>query len=201
MIERRHLHAVRFYHDDASLCRVVASFLREGLAFGQPAVVVATPAHARGIVAELRAHGTDVAAHLESENLALLDARRTLASFMIEGSPDPERFSAAVSAMLERVRHGRRGLEVRAYGEMVDVLWKRGRDAAALQLELLWNRLARTTELALMCGYATAGFRSENSVLDICRQHTHLVDSDGSVRVSNVDSLLVSAPPNPFPSR
>src|SRR5215831_18560904 len=55
-----HFHAVRFYDNDVSLCRIVAGFLREGLVVGQPALVIATQSHAQGIVAELRARELDV---------------------------------------------------------------------------------------------------------------------------------------------
>jgi hypothetical protein len=44
-----HFHAVRFYDSEMSLCRIVAGFLREGLALGQPALVIATKGHAQGI--------------------------------------------------------------------------------------------------------------------------------------------------------
>jgi hypothetical protein len=39
--------------------------------------------------------------------------------------------------------------------------------------------------------YASAGFVENADVKDICRQHTHLVEADGTPRVSNVDTLLV----------
>jgi hypothetical protein len=42
-------HAVRFYNNDKSLAQIVAQFLSEGLAAGNPAIVVATPAH-RGTI-------------------------------------------------------------------------------------------------------------------------------------------------------
>ena len=45
-----HKHAVQFYADDHSLFTTVATFLAEGLAAGQPAVVIATPAHRASII-------------------------------------------------------------------------------------------------------------------------------------------------------
>ena len=35
-----------------------------------------------------------------------------------------------------------------AYGEMVEVLWKAGQDAAAIRVELLWNKLATTHDFS-----------------------------------------------------
>ena len=76
---------------------------------------------------------------------------------------------------------------------MVDLLWKDGRDEAAIQLEVLWNKVARTRQLSLLCGYATSNFYKDAHVMDVCRQHTHLISSDGTARTSNADSLLVGA--------
>ena len=196
MIDRGHFHAVRFYENQASLCRIVANFLREGLTVGQPALIIATNSHAVGIIDELRVRGLDVDGLIESRDLVVVDAKDALASFMDDGIPDPEKFERAATAALDLVRDGRSGVTVRAYGEMVDVLWKQGRDVAAIQLEMLWNRLARSGEFSLMCGYAMGNFYKDATVKDVCRQHTHLVHSDGTARVSNVDTLLVGELPD-----
>jgi KaiC/GvpD/RAD55 family RecA-like ATPase len=196
MIDRGHFHAVRFYENQSSLCRIVASFLREGFAHGQPALIIATAEHSRGIVAELSARDLFAEALIDSGDLILIDATQTLASFMLGGLPNPDKFAEVITAALERVRRGRRGVTVRAYGEMVDILWKQGLDVAAIQLEMLWNRLARNGEFSLLCGYAMGNFYKDASVREVCRQHTHLVHSDGTARVSNVDTLLVGALPD-----
>jgi anti-sigma regulatory factor (Ser/Thr protein kinase) len=52
---------------------------------------------------------------------------------------------------------GAGGRHVRAYGEMVALLWEQGDPGAAIELEGLWNDLAETRVFSLMCGYpATA---------------------------------------------
>jgi len=193
MISHGHFHAVRFYENEASLCPIVANFLREGFAFGQPALVVASAEHANGIVAELRARELNIERLIASRDLVLVDATEALSSFMVGGYPNPGKFSKTFTAAFDRVRGG---VAVRAYGEMVDILWKQGLDVAAIQLEILWNRLARSGEFSLMCGYAMGNFYKDASVRDVCRQHTHLVHSDGTARVSNVDTLLVGALPD-----
>jgi hypothetical protein len=53
--------------------------------------------------------------------------------------------------MGETIRLASRGREnatVRAYGEMVDLLWKDGLEEAAIRLETLWNELANTHVIA-----------------------------------------------------
>jgi len=120
---------------------------------------------------------------------------------MTDGLPNPEKFDRTVMAALDLVRDGRSGITVRAYGEMVDVLWKAGLEVAAIQLEMLWNRLARNGEFSLMCGYAMGNFYEDAKVKEVCRQHTHLVDSDGTTRVSSVDTLLLGELPEVERSR
>ena len=67
-------HAVRFYEDETSLCRIVSSFVAEGIATGQPGLVISTAAHNACILDNLRASGLDVAM-LQRNNRAA-DARR-----------------------------------------------------------------------------------------------------------------------------
>ena len=171
-------HAVRFYEDSTSLCRIVSDFVAEGLALNQPALIIATPPHVACIVENLAAAKVDVEALKQSGDLLLLDARQTLATFMVDGEPDADFFQAAAGSALEQVVRGR-ARTVRAYGEMVDVLWKDGMSAAAIKLEMLWNRLANTHEFSLLCGYAMGNFYKDATVDDVCRHHTHIVSDDG----------------------
>ena len=188
-----HFHAVRFYDNEISLCRIVATFLTEGLAVGHPGVVIATPEHVQGIIAELRAREVDVAAAQASGGLIVLDAARTMNTFMVDGVPNRDRFLEVANEVIQRASRGRKDRVVRAYGEMVDILWRDGRDIAAIQLETLWNQLGRILGFSLLCGYAMGSFYKDASVLEVCRQHTHTISADGTARLSNADSLLIGS--------
>ena len=174
-------HAVRFYDSVDSLCRIVAGFLTDGLRTGQPALVIATPYHRMGIVEALREQHFDVEALEAAGDLLLLDAEETLATFMVEGMPDPERFKVVGSQALERVCRGRSDRTIRAYGEMVDVLWKNGQPVAAVRLEMLWNTLAASKDFSLLCGYARGNFYKGSQQHEICCLHTHLVNHEGGL--------------------
>ena len=176
-----HFHAVRFYDSPDSLCRIVAAFLSDGLNTGQPALVIATPNHCAGIIETLGALELDVEALQASGDLLVLDAEATLASFMVDGMPDAVRFKAAGAEVIERACRGRRDCTIRAYGEMVDVLWKQGQSVAAVRLEMFWNRLAETKDFSLLCGYAMGNFYKGSQQYEICAQHTHVVGDDGRV--------------------
>jgi hypothetical protein len=176
-----HFHAVRFYENSESLSRIVAEFLAEGIVAGQPALVIATPEHRAGIESELRARHFDLDKVQAAGDMVMLDARETLAAFMVEGLPNADLFRAAAVRAIEQACRGRENCTIRAYGEMVDVLWKDGLTVAAVRLEMLWNQLAMTHDFSLLCGYGMGNFYKDASMRDICNQHSHIVAPDGSI--------------------
>lgn len=157
-------HAVRFYESDRSLALIVADFLDNGLAAGNPAVVIATPARRAAIVRELSARSWDVVELLGVSRLVLRDAEATLSAFMTGGHPDPERFRTTMRDVMTRTCLGREDCTLRMYGEMMDVLWESGRRDAAIRLEMLWNQLARTRPFSLICCYVMGHFYKEVNV-------------------------------------
>ncbi len=175
----QHYHAVQFYKDEHSLATTVAGFLDEGIKIGQPALVIATSTHGAVISGRLRALGHNVVALKERGELQFFDARKMLSAFMVEGMPDPLLFKSNVGTLIERICAGRLPCPIRAYGEMVDLLWQDGNSEAAIRLEILWNRLASDYEFALLCGYAVGQFYKEtqrdSGYQSICGVHSHVV--------------------------
>jgi hypothetical protein len=166
-------HAVRFYRSDEALAQIVADAVGRGLEAEQPALIVATPDHLALIVRELQLRGVDLE-HLRLSRLFLVrDAARTLNDFMIDGVPDSSLFGMVMHPLLEELCQGRPGRIIHVYGEMVDVLWKRGETRAAIQLEMLWNDLANRHEFSLLCGYAMGNFYKDVERREICSHHTH----------------------------
>lgn len=177
---RGHFHAVRFYEDDASLCRLVAEFAGDGLAAGEPVVIIATAAHADGIKAGLATLAFDPASRESHGELLFLDADQALATFMKDGAPDPDQFQRIIGGRLDQAARGRSHPHVRAYGEMVDLLWKKGATAAAVRLEVLWNQLAENRPFSLMCAYSMGNFYKHGAYEEICQQHSHVVSAGGA---------------------
>lgn len=178
VVKSGHFHAVRFYEDSNSLCRIVSGFIAEGLALGQPALIIATKDHAERIEENLAAATIDVETLKKQGDLLILDARQIMATFMVNSLPDPDFFKAAATSALEQLSRGR-SHTIRAYGEMVDMLWKDGMTEAAIKLEILWNRLANTHDFSLLCGYAMGNFYKDASIDDVCHHHTHRVSDEG----------------------
>jgi hypothetical protein len=180
-IQQRH-HAVRFYENDESLFKTVGGFLSEGLVSGEPAIVIATGAHQRGILDELRARLIDVDKAKRIGDLVVLDADETLALFMTATGPSADFFEQYVGRVIDQVVCGHRESVVRAYGEMVDLLWREGETDAAVQVEMLWNQLATKYAFSLLCGYAMGSFyKQADQMQRVCDQHTAIVDPDSNV--------------------
>jgi hypothetical protein len=175
-------HAVRFYQDGQSLARMVSGFLEEGFSAGLPAVVIATPEHRDAIETALSARQVDVSRLKRSDDLVIVDAERALSTFMVAGMPDPASFKDEIIPLIERACRGRTGCVVRAYGEMVDVLWKRGETNAAIRLEALWNQLAQTHEFALLCGYSMGHFYKSAAPRELFDLHTHVWSGEADDR-------------------
>jgi hypothetical protein len=150
-------HDVQFYESEDFLASSVATFLAGGIRAGQPLVVIATESNRREFIARLKEMGID-ASDTSRVDVAWLDARQTLAAFMERGMPDPEMFEATVGNVLKRVVASRSYIVVRAYGEMVNLLWNDGNVDGALALEELWNKLAERYSFNLLCAYSMSSF-------------------------------------------
>jgi len=171
-------HDVQFYAGDRDLYDTVVAFLADGLRTAQPLVVIATERHRRAFKTGLAALGFDIEDIEYSRDVAFLDARDTLAAFMEGKMPNRELFYATVGNVLERVMRERTYLVARAYGEMVDLLYRDGNVDGALAVEDLWNELARQHAFSLLCAYSMDGFFTEahaETFRRICDRHTHVI--------------------------
>lgn len=181
--------SLRFYDNDESLARMVAEFLRDGFEHGSPGVVIATDRQRAEIVRELAACTCDVAALQHSHALLLLDADEILSAIMVDGKPDGRKFSEEIGRLIESARKTRPNGPVRMFGQMVDLLWQRGDRTAAIGLELLWNRLARTEAASLVCGYAIGNFYKNARLGDVsARQSRSVPKRRASRRSTAADS-------------
>jgi hypothetical protein len=160
-------HFVQFYgSDEGALTRNVTKYFRDGVDSGEPGLIIATQVHLASFEKTL-GHG-----------VIFLDARETLARFMVFGHPDWERFQDVIDAALHTLRESAPGATIRAFGEMVGILWAAGQFAAAIRLEQFWNRLLNRDGVNLYCAYPidilSSGFHSKN-VDALLSNHTHIL--------------------------
>jgi hypothetical protein len=130
--------------------------------------------------------GASLPALLDAGQLIFFDAQQMLAQFMVAGWPEWRRFEQVIHTAMRRVQP-RRGAEgLRAYGEMVGILWKARQFAAAIRLEQFWNKLLEQSSFSLYCAYAIDVFGNEFAVASLdgmlCT-HTHLLPAqpDGTL--------------------
>jgi PAS domain S-box-containing protein len=185
-------HHVQFYDKEEFLFDVVAGYLGVGLDAHQPLIVIATAAHRDAFCDRLAKDGFDVAAACRSGRLTLLDARETLATFMLNGTPIWDRFRATIGPVLEAAAaHGGQA-PIRAYGEMVDLLCRDGNPQAALKVEQFWNDLGRLYPFVLLCAYAMERFSSDQQrqrFQQVCESHTHVAPTEDYVGESDPQAL------------
>jgi hypothetical protein len=156
-------HVVQFYEQSPYLVDRVSAFIAPGLQAGEAAIVIATPEHLALIEMALAARGVDVADARKIGSYLDLDAAQTMSRFMIDGRPDRERFVNVIGGAITGVRPKAQFPIVRAYGEMVALLWAQGRQDAAIDLEELWNQLLGHHPFSLMCGYPIEGLGDPDS--------------------------------------
>lgn len=137
------------HESDTLLVGTLAQAVTESLDAGEACIVVATAAHHTALTKAAKALGTDLSARQKDGTYIPLDADETLASFMVDDMPVWDKFDAAISPIL--IKAAKTNAPVRAFGEMVSLLWQRGKQEAALELERLWNRLATNHEFILHC--------------------------------------------------
>src|SRR5690349_15423108 len=146
-------HGVQVYRELEELAASVGRFLDAGFRLGEPALVIATADHWHVFREELERTGRRVDELEEQGLLTCCDADETLAAFMDGEMPSPDHFEEVVGDTVDRVARRFPDVTIRAFGEMVDLLFQRGQETAAIALEGLWNRLLETRRLALLCGY------------------------------------------------
>lgn len=181
LLERPHSrgHFVQLYEaDEVALTKNVGRYLWEGLRRGEGVLVIATPEHQEFFFRHLEHFGADLPALRDRQQLVFWDAHHTLGQFMVAGQPDWLQFESVIRAAMREVRPAEGTEGLRAYGEMVGLLWKARQFSAAIRLEQLWNRLLEQSSFSLYCAYAIDVFGKEFDVAnldDVLRTHTHLI--------------------------
>lgn len=165
-------HSVQLFDTLESRVSALATFIASGLDAGDTVLVVARDDTWTAAAKQLTARHLDVAHAVRQHRLIVRDAAETLSKFTRRGLPDPSAFDAVIGTLIRQL--ATRG-PLRVYGEMVDLLAAERDFDAAIELENLWNALAKTTTFSLFCGYSASHFGPENNAAAlklICRCHS-----------------------------
>jgi DNA-binding response OmpR family regulator len=172
-----HRHEVQFYSDDAVFLDSFTHFIAAALEAGDVAIVVATESHRGSLMERLKAQGLNMDAAIRQGTYIPLDVTKTLSTFMVGDMPDPDRFFEVVGGLIRTAAKAGKSAHSRiaACGECAPLLWAEGKADAAIRVEQLWDQIATTYEVDILCGYALSSFDGEGDeqvFQSICAEHT-----------------------------
>ena len=169
-------HVVQFYGHEEELADRVAGYLLGALQHDGVAVVIATAAHRRAFEARLTRAGVDVAAAARAGTYWTLDAGETVRTLTVGGHLDRGTFDRVIGRLIADAGQGER--PVRAYGEMVALLWDAGLVNDAVLLEEMCVSLGLSHSFSLFCGYPASSVTGDGHLeafAQVCRLHNSVV--------------------------
>jgi MEDS: MEthanogen/methylotroph, DcmR Sensory domain len=176
-------HIAQFYQDDEELLDTLTAFVAEGVKAGESTIVIATPEHLRALRHRLLEVDVDMMRAMFEDRYIAFEAHVGLTGFMVNDLPDEKLFGEFARSLLRRASVQNR--KVRAFGEMVALLWARGNREATVRLEQFWERFCNTHAIAVLCSYPSAGFLnsqigdtsgvSDDAVAQIRAAHTRII--------------------------
>jgi DNA-binding NarL/FixJ family response regulator len=170
-----HRHEVVFCSSDAVLIGAFSRFIAGELQEGNAVVAAVTAAHARSLESSLEASHVDVALAVRQQRYLPVNVSELLAKATVDGRPDPLRYLDAARELLTDVtRHAAdHHSRVAACGEGTSIFWAHGDVEAAIQLEHLWDEIAMSRRIDMLCAYPLAA-REENvpAIRTVCAEHT-----------------------------
>ena len=148
-------HVAQVYGHDDELADSVGAHLGEALVAGSAVVMIATAERRAACESRMAAAGADVAAATASGACTALDALALMHRFLAADRDQPGGFRALITGVLRRATAGGRPAVI--FGDLVTQLWAAGHPGAAVELESVWNELARSYPFSLICAYPAAG--------------------------------------------
>lgn len=173
-------HVVQIYDNQAVFLDSLAGFVGGGINSGDCVIVIATRSHLDALEYRLKNWGIYINTLIEDERYIPVEAEKTLSEFMVDGWPDERLFMNTVSRLIGK--GDGRNRKIRAFGEMVALLWANGDTGATIQLEQLWNKFCEKHNFSLFCAYPKSGFNedADKSIGHICNCHAKIINGSES---------------------
>ncbi|MGH7498603.1 MAG: MEDS domain-containing protein [Gemmatimonadales bacterium] len=172
-------HLVQLYGgDDDFLAANVGRYFRAGLSRGDGLLLIATAEHTDSIMRQLQGELDLVEDAIGSGRFVTMDARSTLDLLMEDGQPDRRAFESEIGDALRKVQASATTGRVRAFGELVGLLWSAGQTGAATRIEAFWNEALDGNAFSLYCAYPidVSGQELEEGALNlVLGAHTHML--------------------------
>lgn len=174
----RQAHMVQLYRNAEMLAEIVFEYVSAGTAYGDGVVMIVNRDHLPLFKEVIQRNGRCLDAYVKNGQLVLLDAHETLAAVCENELPNWQLVTRHIGKIIDAMKD--RFFHVRVYGEMVDILWQKQNADTAARLEVLWNRLVKTYDFSLLCGYQiddTDPSAYAGPLHVICESSSHLLDS------------------------
>jgi hypothetical protein len=173
-------HIVQIYESDEVFLDALTGFVGGGIKTNESVIVIASQAHLNSLHERLNSYAIRVDDLISEERYIPLDADLILSKFMVNNWPDEELFIKTVASLMGSLRKHDR--PIRAFGEMVAILWAKGNSGATVYLEHLWNRFCEKAAFCLFCAYPKNGFTEDmnSSMQHICSAHSKMIKGSGS---------------------
>ncbi|SFD97074.1 MEDS domain-containing protein [Nitrosomonas sp. Nm166] len=185
-------HIVQICQNEISQVEILTQYIQEGLLNDEAVIVIAKTALRKAVLSKLDTLGFNMQALKNKDQVKFFDAEFLLSDLLLNGVLEEEAFQKFVALPVQaaKLKYGK----VRAFGEMVDVLWQNGRHDSAVQLEGLWSDLCKKEELNLLCTYLLTSLDPnsyDQSLEHICKCHTHLVPMSRSFNPKVGEAMLI----------
>ena len=173
-------HAVHFYSSEGFLVDSLSRFVGSALEAGDSSFVLATQVHLDEIAERLKALGVNVDMAVKKGRYLTFEAFQVMAQLTVEGKLNKTSFDEFVRGVVLPLKAAAEGKvqRVAACGEIVALLWAEGRAEVAIQLEHLWNELAKQGSFSFRCVYPIASFsdpRQSELFTKLCSEHANVI--------------------------
>ena len=169
-----HRHEVVFYSSDAVLVGAFGRFIAGELREGNTVVAAVTAAHEQYIRSNLVASSVDIAVAIREQRYIPLNVSDLFALAMVNGCPDPGRYlDAAADALADVTRRAMdRHARVAVCGEGTSMFWTHGHVGASIYLEHLWDEIATSRPMNILCAFPLSARDGSAHVRSLCAEHT-----------------------------
>jgi hypothetical protein len=194
-------HAVQFYSGDGFMLDSLSRFVSNALEAGDSCLVLATQAHLEGLAERLKSRGVDTNRAVKKRRYVTVDALQVMARLMVDGKLDRTRFDEFIREVFLPLKAAAEGMvqRVAVCGEVVGLLWADGKAEAAIELERLWNEVAKQGPYYLRCFYQIAFFSDagQNELfLKLCAEHADVIPLESQLRDVAARAKEFESPPH-----
>jgi DNA-binding NarL/FixJ family response regulator len=170
-----HRHDLLFCSSDEVLIKGFSRFIANGLREGKVVVSLTTEEHGRSLQRSLHALQVDVVPLVRQWRYIPVNVTELFTTSIVDGSPDPARFFDSAAALVDTAewQAGDRHAGVAACGEGTSIFLSHGHVEAALQLEHLWDEVAKSRGMDILCAFPLAA-RGEKveAARRLCAEHS-----------------------------